>query len=294
MAVRKKDGGPNVKYYEAADTVTQFDNVRLWLGKNYKKVRGQGRAGPGGGTKGPRARGPPGSCPPSRGPRPAAPPPRRPERPQRALRRPAPLLQPLLPPPPASDSSPRPHCCALCPLFFSAGPAGPGASCPPSISHRFAGFSGRDGRGWTGCRMHTPTTHTQRARHGARQSSPRGQVPARLRPPRCFVCVQRDDESGRVNSYRAGPRLLISLKKAPTPGSPVYRSSPISVQGATEPLWESGYMSSWAATPYKTIPQLHIEVTSPPGLALPWVWGSESRTHFMSVVPHPITGDIMQ
>ena len=34
MAVRKKDGGPNVKYYEAADTVTQFDNVRLWLGKN--------------------------------------------------------------------------------------------------------------------------------------------------------------------------------------------------------------------------------------------------------------------
>lgn len=49
MAVRKKDGGPNVKYYEAADTVTQFDNVRLWLGKNYKKVRGQRRAG----TKGP-------------------------------------------------------------------------------------------------------------------------------------------------------------------------------------------------------------------------------------------------
>ncbi|XP_068267015.1 LOW QUALITY PROTEIN: SWI/SNF complex subunit SMARCC2 [Nyctibius grandis] len=37
MAVRKKDGGPNVKYYEAADTVSQFDNVRLWLGKNYKK-----------------------------------------------------------------------------------------------------------------------------------------------------------------------------------------------------------------------------------------------------------------
>lgn len=175
MAVRKKDGGPNVKYYEAADTVTQFDNVRLWLGKNYKKVRGQGRAGPGGGTKGPRARGPPGSCPPSRGPRPAAPPPRRPERPQRALRRPAPLLQPLLPPPPASDSSPRPHCCALCPLFFSAGPAGLGASCPPSISHRFAGFSGRDGRGWTGCRMHTPPhTHSvpgtvpARPPHGAR------------------------------------------------------------------------------------------------------------------------------
>uniref|UniRef100_A0A8C8SP33 SWI/SNF related, matrix associated, actin dependent regulator of chromatin subfamily c member 2 n=1 Tax=Pelusios castaneus TaxID=367368 RepID=A0A8C8SP33_9SAUR len=37
MAVRKKDGGPNVKYYEAADTVGQFDSARLWLGKNYKK-----------------------------------------------------------------------------------------------------------------------------------------------------------------------------------------------------------------------------------------------------------------
>lgn len=40
-----------MKYYEAADTVTQFDNVRLWLGKNYKKVRGQGRAGPGAGQR---------------------------------------------------------------------------------------------------------------------------------------------------------------------------------------------------------------------------------------------------
>lgn len=38
MAVRKKDGGPNVKYFEAPDTVSQFDNVRVWLGKNYKKV----------------------------------------------------------------------------------------------------------------------------------------------------------------------------------------------------------------------------------------------------------------
>uniref|UniRef100_A0A8B9RN60 SWI/SNF related, matrix associated, actin dependent regulator of chromatin, subfamily c, member 2 n=1 Tax=Astyanax mexicanus TaxID=7994 RepID=A0A8B9RN60_ASTMX len=32
-----KDGGPNVKYFEASDTVSQFDNVRVWLGKNYKK-----------------------------------------------------------------------------------------------------------------------------------------------------------------------------------------------------------------------------------------------------------------
>lgn len=38
MAVRKKDGGPNVKYYEASDTVSQFDSTRVWLGKNYKKV----------------------------------------------------------------------------------------------------------------------------------------------------------------------------------------------------------------------------------------------------------------
>uniref|UniRef100_A0A8C2L4D7 SWI/SNF related, matrix associated, actin dependent regulator of chromatin, subfamily c, member 2 n=1 Tax=Cyprinus carpio TaxID=7962 RepID=A0A8C2L4D7_CYPCA len=38
MAVRKKDGGPNVKYFEASDTVSQFDNVRVWLGKNYKKI----------------------------------------------------------------------------------------------------------------------------------------------------------------------------------------------------------------------------------------------------------------
>ncbi|XP_073470085.1 SWI/SNF complex subunit SMARCC2 isoform X4 [Aquarana catesbeiana] len=37
MAVRKKDGGPNVKFYESSDTISQFDNVRLWLGKNYKK-----------------------------------------------------------------------------------------------------------------------------------------------------------------------------------------------------------------------------------------------------------------
>uniref|UniRef100_A0A8C1WV03 SWI/SNF related, matrix associated, actin dependent regulator of chromatin, subfamily c, member 2 n=1 Tax=Cyprinus carpio TaxID=7962 RepID=A0A8C1WV03_CYPCA len=32
-----QDGGPNVKYFEASDTVSQFDNVRVWLGKNYKK-----------------------------------------------------------------------------------------------------------------------------------------------------------------------------------------------------------------------------------------------------------------
>ncbi|CAM9622179.1 unnamed protein product [Lampetra planeri] len=37
MAARKKDGGPNVKFLESTDTVAQFDNVRQWLGKHYKK-----------------------------------------------------------------------------------------------------------------------------------------------------------------------------------------------------------------------------------------------------------------
>lgn len=72
MAVRKKDGGPNVKYYEAADTVTQFDNVRLWLGKNYKKVGGRA-AGPGAGQR------------------------RRGLRPRPGLQRPAPLALPASP-----------------------------------------------------------------------------------------------------------------------------------------------------------------------------------------------------
>ncbi|XP_054712292.1 LOW QUALITY PROTEIN: SWI/SNF complex subunit SMARCC2-like [Uloborus diversus] len=34
---RKKDGGPNVKFYESPDTIAQFDNVRQWLQKNCKK-----------------------------------------------------------------------------------------------------------------------------------------------------------------------------------------------------------------------------------------------------------------
>uniref|UniRef100_A0A8B9LWJ7 SWI/SNF related, matrix associated, actin dependent regulator of chromatin, subfamily c, member 2 n=1 Tax=Astyanax mexicanus TaxID=7994 RepID=A0A8B9LWJ7_ASTMX len=37
FSASSKDGGPNVKYFEASDTVSQFDNVRVWLGKNYKK-----------------------------------------------------------------------------------------------------------------------------------------------------------------------------------------------------------------------------------------------------------------
>jgi len=39
MAVqRKKDGGPNLKYFESLDTIAQFDSVKTWLQKNYKKV----------------------------------------------------------------------------------------------------------------------------------------------------------------------------------------------------------------------------------------------------------------
>ncbi|XP_035211285.1 SWI/SNF complex subunit SMARCC2-like isoform X1 [Stegodyphus dumicola] len=34
---RKKDGGPNVKFYESPETITQFDTVRQWLQKNCKK-----------------------------------------------------------------------------------------------------------------------------------------------------------------------------------------------------------------------------------------------------------------
>ena len=39
MAVhKKKDGGPNVKFFESAETVAQFDAVKTWLQKNCKKV----------------------------------------------------------------------------------------------------------------------------------------------------------------------------------------------------------------------------------------------------------------
>lgn len=88
MAVRKKDGGPNVKYYEAADTVTQFDNVRLWLGKNYKKVRGPGRAARGRdkGTGPRRARAPAPSAAAGPGAAPARPPARAPRRRRRPPR----------------------------------------------------------------------------------------------------------------------------------------------------------------------------------------------------------------
>ncbi|XP_058868964.1 SWI/SNF complex subunit SMARCC1-like isoform X2 [Acipenser ruthenus] len=34
---RKKDGGPPVKYWESAETISQLESVRVWTGKHYKK-----------------------------------------------------------------------------------------------------------------------------------------------------------------------------------------------------------------------------------------------------------------
>ncbi|KAK1806610.1 hypothetical protein P4O66_005112, partial [Electrophorus voltai] len=34
---RKKDGGPSSKFWESAETVSQLETVRLWIGKHYKK-----------------------------------------------------------------------------------------------------------------------------------------------------------------------------------------------------------------------------------------------------------------
>ena len=38
MALRKKNGGPDGKYYESSDTIAKFEPVRQWLVKNCKKV----------------------------------------------------------------------------------------------------------------------------------------------------------------------------------------------------------------------------------------------------------------
>ncbi|CAM1321518.1 SMARCC1 (predicted), partial [Pycnogonum litorale] len=35
--IRKKDGGPNIKFFESVETIAQFDSVRTWLQKNCKK-----------------------------------------------------------------------------------------------------------------------------------------------------------------------------------------------------------------------------------------------------------------
>ena len=38
MAVTKKDGGANLKYYDSQETIESLENVRQWLLKNSKKV----------------------------------------------------------------------------------------------------------------------------------------------------------------------------------------------------------------------------------------------------------------
>lgn len=35
----KKDGGPNTKFFESQEILTQLDGVKQWLLKNCKKVR---------------------------------------------------------------------------------------------------------------------------------------------------------------------------------------------------------------------------------------------------------------
>ena len=35
--MRKKDGGPNHKFFESSETVAQFETIRIWLTKNCKK-----------------------------------------------------------------------------------------------------------------------------------------------------------------------------------------------------------------------------------------------------------------
>ena len=38
MAVRKKSGAPDPKYFESSDTIAKFEPVRQWLLKNCRKV----------------------------------------------------------------------------------------------------------------------------------------------------------------------------------------------------------------------------------------------------------------
>lgn len=38
MAVRKKDGGPDLKYFESPETAALFEPVKQFLLKNHKKV----------------------------------------------------------------------------------------------------------------------------------------------------------------------------------------------------------------------------------------------------------------
>lgn len=34
----KKDGGPNIDFFQSTESLQGFENVRLWLQKNCKKV----------------------------------------------------------------------------------------------------------------------------------------------------------------------------------------------------------------------------------------------------------------
>jgi hypothetical protein len=44
MAVRKKHGGPDWKYYESPETAALIESVKQYLLKNYKKASGEPRA----------------------------------------------------------------------------------------------------------------------------------------------------------------------------------------------------------------------------------------------------------
>lgn len=35
----KKDGGPNIDFFQSSESMQGFETIRLWLMKNYKKVR---------------------------------------------------------------------------------------------------------------------------------------------------------------------------------------------------------------------------------------------------------------
>lgn len=34
----KKDGGPNIEFFQSSESLQGFENVRIWLQKNCKKV----------------------------------------------------------------------------------------------------------------------------------------------------------------------------------------------------------------------------------------------------------------
>lgn len=61
----------------------------------------------------------------------------------------------------------------------------------------------------------------------AHQSSPWSRVPAGLRPPRCFVYVQREDGKQEGKQSQSKPLAAHQLEKGPHPGiTCLRRSSP--------------------------------------------------------------------